>query len=94
MRQNRRTIIGLLVFVIFIMVITLAGSQRQKAKLEAGEERITTLQQEIDEENARTGELSAKQQYMQSDEYKEQVAKDKLGLVRDGDIVFKEAEKD
>lgn len=94
MRQNRRTITGLLIFVLFVMVITLAASHRQKEKLTAAEERITTLQEAIDQENARTKEIAEKQQYMQSDEYKELVAKDKLGLIRDGEIIFKEAEKE
>ena len=94
MRQNKRTIVWLLVFVFLIMAITLAASHRQKEKLTAAEERITTLQEAIDQENARTKEIAEKQQYMQSDEYKELVAKDKLGLIRDGEIIFKEAEKE
>ena len=94
MRQNKRTIVWLLVFVFLIMAITLAASHRQREKLAAGEERIKVLQEAIDQENIRTEEITEKQKYMQSDEYKELVAKEKLGLIRDGDIIFKEAEQD
>ena len=92
MRQNRRAVLWLLVFVAFFLIIILAAGYRQKVRLEEGEEQIRILQEAIDNENARTEEINAKQQYMQTDEYKELVAKDKLGLVRDEDIIFKEAD--
>ena len=38
-----------------------------------------------------TEDISEMQEYMQSDEYLEKVAKDKLGLVKDGEIIFKES---
>lgn len=94
MRQNRRTIVWLLVFVFLIMVITLAASHRQREKLEAGEERIKALQEAIDQEDARTEEITEKQKHMQSDEYIEQVAKDKLGLIHDNEIIFKETDQE
>ena len=94
MRQNRRTIVWLLIFVFLIMVITLAASHRQKEKLEAGEERIEALQEAIDQEDARTEEITEKQKQMQSDEYIEQVAKDKLGLIHDNEIIFKETDQE
>ena len=92
MRQNRRAVWWLFIFVAFIMIITLAASHRQRVRLAEGEEQIQILQEAIENESARTEEITAKQQYMQTDEYKELVAKDKLGLVRDGEIIFKEAD--
>ena len=92
MRQNKRTVAALVVFVAFLLIITLAASYRQKVRLAEGEEQIRVLQEAIDDEKVRTEEINAKQQYMQSDEYKEQVAKDKLGLIRDGEIIFKESD--
>ena len=94
MRQNRRAILGLLAFVVCLMAITLIGSQRMRARLEAGETQLRIVEQAIADENKRTEEIHALQVYMQSDEYKEQVAKDRLGLIRDGEIIFKEAAKD
>ena len=94
MRQNRRTVIGLIAFVGVLMVITLVAGRRLENKLAAGEVRLKALEKSIEEEHARTEEIRQLQKYMQSDEYKEQVAKDKLGLIRDGEIIFKEADKD
>ncbi len=50
-----------------------------------------SCEQQIENENQRTEDISEMQEYMQSDEYLEKVAKDKLGLVKDGEIIFKES---
>ena len=92
MRQNRRTIVILIIFVVLLMAITLGASHRQRMRLRAGEEQIRSLEQQTAKEQARSEEIRKTEEYMQSDEYIEQVAKDKLGLIRDGDIIFKESE--
>ncbi len=92
MRQNRRTIVILIIFVVLLMAITLGASHGQRMRLRAGEEQIRSLQQQTEREKARSEEIRKTEEYMQSDEYIEQVAKDKLGLIRDGDIIFKESE--
>ena len=48
------------------------------------------LQQQIDAENARTEELKELETYTKTKKYAEEVAKDKLGLVYDNEIIFKE----
>ena len=94
MRQNKRTVIVLIIFIGLLMIITLAASHRLRNRLQAGEEKILMLQEQTEQEKARTQEIREQQEYMQSDEYIEQVAKDKLGLIRDEDIIFKETEKE
>ena len=46
----------------------------------------------MDEETTRTQEIKDLEAYMQTDEYAEQVAKDKLGLVYEDEIIFKPEE--
>ena len=58
----------------------------------ANEQKTVELQQQIESENQRTEDIDNMQEYMQSDEYAEKVAREKLGLVKDGEILFKEAE--
>ena len=94
MRQSKYTVMGFLVFVLLLMVITLVASSRLRLRLEAGESRIVALEQAIEQETARTEEIREMEEYMRSDAYTEQVAKDKLGLIRDGEIIFKESAKD
>lgn len=74
------------------MIIAVVGinsiSLRQKqAKYIAREQE---LQQQIDAENARTEELKELETYTKTKKYAEEVAKDKLGLVYDNEIIFKE----
>ena len=44
----------------------------------------------IDSEKERTKEIEAQKEYMKTDEYVEEAAREKLGLVKDNEIVFQE----
>ena len=44
----------------------------------------------VQTEQTKQKELEEQEQYIQSDEYKEKVAKDKLGLVYDNETIFRE----
>ena len=56
-------------------------------------EELAQLQNKIDAEEARTQDIADLEAYMQTDEYAEQVAKDKLGLVYEDEIIFKAKNK-
>ena len=74
-----------------ILVILLVLGQRLNAQASANEQRMAEREQQIEDENQRTQEIGDLEEYMQSDEYLEKVAKDKLGLIKDGEIIFKES---
>jgi len=93
MRQNKRTMIGIILVVFTLMAILLVMSRRLDSRLQAGENQIAVLTEQTKAERQRTEDISQLQKTMQSDEYKEQVAKDKLGLVREGEIIFKESDQ-
>ena len=48
------------------------------------------LKQQISDEKERTKEIDKRTEYMQTDEYAAEVARDRLGLVKDNEIVFEE----
>ena len=50
------------------------------------------LNKQLKEETERTDEINALADYMQSDQYIEDMAKSKLGLAYDNEIIFKEKE--
>ena len=50
----------------------------------------SALEKELEEEQARTEEIKELKEYMQTDEYIAEVARDKLGLVKGNEIVFEE----
>ncbi|HIS81068.1 MAG TPA: septum formation initiator family protein [Candidatus Scatomonas merdavium] len=84
--------IGITSVVCLLMVILLVQGQRLNAQASANEQRMAELEQQIEDENQRTQEIGDLEEYMQSDEYLEKVAKDKLGLIKDGEIIFKESD--
>nr|WP_051527056.1 septum formation initiator family protein [[Eubacterium] cellulosolvens] len=92
MRQYKGIVVAALVLVM-LMFMTLFLGARLKAKIEAGNEKVQVLDQKSKEETKRAKEISELKERMKSDDYKEQVAKDQLGLVRDGEIIFKKSDK-
>ncbi len=90
--RNKVTMIGITSVVCLLMVILLVQGQRLNAQASANEQRMAELEQQIEDENQRTQEIGDLEEYMQSDEYLEKVAKDKLGLIKDGEIIFKESD--
>ena len=83
----------IMIMVALIMTgVLLVSGRKYSARIESGEQQKTELAEQLEDEYARTEEIQELQEYMQSDEYKEQVAKEKLGLIKDGEIIFKESE--
>ena len=93
MRQNKKAMIGIIFVVIALMAVLLVMSHRLQTKISAGQEEISSLSEQTEQENQRTEEISQMQQEMQSDSYKEEYAKEKLGLIKDGEIIFRESDK-
>ncbi|MEE0954354.1 MAG: septum formation initiator family protein [Eubacterium sp.] len=77
-----------------LSAVLFTSSMKLEARLAEGNQQVAKLQEAIDDENARTEEIDSLQREMKTDDYKKQVAKDKLGLVEDGEIIFKEANGD
>lgn len=78
-----------------MVVLILAGvvavkSVELRQRKEVYEAREAALEQQIEAEQARTEEIEEYRKYTQTKAYVEEVAKDKLGLVYQGEIIFKE----
>ena len=78
-------------FIVMIVIVTivLIRSYTLTKTLEKNRSQITELNQSIAEEKERTEEIEQFSKEVQTNEYKEEVAKDKLGLVNEGEIIFK-----
>ena len=77
------------VVVILLGVLTLQ-SKELKAKISSYDTRAAELRTTIEEEQDRTKEIDEEKEYMQTDEYVAEVARDRLGLVKSNEIVFEE----
>ncbi len=80
-------------FVVAILFITMmTKSISVEKQLSQYQQDMQELDNKMTEETERTKEIDDMKKYMETDEYAEEVARDKLGLVKDNEIVFKEQE--
>ena len=89
-RRKRRSGHSFLFFIIGSMILLIGfGCLRRKSELDALEEQKSALEQTLAEEQRRTEEIEEYSKYIKTRKYIEEVAKDKLGLVHDGETIFK-----
>lgn len=77
---------AILMITVVVGINSLSLKQKQE-KYAAREQELLML---IDEEEARTEELKELETYTKTKKYAEEVAKDKLGLVYENEIIFQE----
>lgn len=82
--------IGISSVVCMLLVILLLEGSYLQTRKDANIVKQAQLDQELAQEKARTEEIEELQEYMRSDEYVEKIAKEKIGLVKDNEILFKE----
>ncbi len=76
--------------ILFLLVIVISVSSfALGSKTRAYIERETELKAELEEEEKRGGEIEKLEEYVGTDEYIEQTAKDKLGLIHENEIILK-----
>ena len=88
--QNRLSmwIAALIVGALIMVVLVTCGSLYRR--LHSNKERIEELRSEIAKEEQRAEEIEEYKQDTKSREYIEEVAREKLGLVYEGEVIFKE----
>ena len=77
-------VLAITVMLVILAAVSVRGLQLQKE---------LTGYQEIAEEEQRTKDIEEYSKYTKTDEYVEEVARDKLGLVKQGEIIFKNTGK-
>ena len=70
-----------------VAVLTVKGISLQQ-KVNANASRLSGLDSQIEEEKQRTDDITALKEYMQTDEYIEKMASEKLGLIKSNAKVF------
>ena len=88
--QNKAAMLGISSVVCMLLGVLLVEGHSLQNKIQQNEVRYAQLEKQLKEEQARTGEIEELQEYMQSDEYVEKIAKEKIGLVNENEIIFKE----
>ncbi len=83
--------VSIIVLVFLTVMAVQIYQMKQKDEAYAAQEDL--LQEQYEEETQRAEELVELEAYMQSDEYIEDTAKNRLGLVYDNEIIFKETQE-
>ncbi|HAS20842.1 MAG TPA: cell-division initiation protein [Lachnospiraceae bacterium] len=91
-RQNRLSmILAVLVVAILFVAVYINGSSMRK-ELEENQDRIVRLKQEIEEEELRSKSIEEYRAYTETDQFIEQIAREKLGLLYEGETIFRESD--
>ena len=87
--RHRRSMfaVGVVILLLTAVVSANAVSLREKDRIYQAQE--AELQKQIEDEKERASEIDELEEYVGTDEYVEEVAKDKLGLVNKNEIIFK-----
>lgn len=88
-RQNRFGMFLVSAVVLMLLAVISVNSYTLKQKQQEYLSTEAALDAQIAEEENRSTELEEFKKYTQTQAYIEEVAKEKLGLVREGEIVFK-----
>ena len=91
-RQNRMGMFLVTIVVLMLLVVVSINSVGLRQKRESYREREQALQEQIDAEEERSEQIEEYRKYTQTKKYVEEVAKEKLGLVNEGEIIYKPEE--
>lgn len=92
-RDNAAAMIAITLIVCFLFAVLFFQGMSMDREIDANEARRVELEEAIASEEARTESIESLREYMQSEEYIRQAAKDRLGLVESGEVVFKMQEQ-
>ena len=89
LRGHKRSVAAISAIIIMLSLVVLAGGMNLKRRNDAYIAQEIELQAQIDAEKERSAEIDELKEYVGTDEYIESVAKEKLGLVYENEILFR-----
>lgn len=93
LQRSRRVGMRIIAFaVLCLLIVASVGKIQLRQKGEAYQQREEELMSAIAEEEARAEEIEELRKYVQTKKYAEEVAKERLGLVYEDEILFKATE--
>lgn len=89
-KRNRLGMLSVSFVTLLLLGIFLLQTNSLQKEIDGYDARTAQLEEQIQEEEERTEEIDEMKEYMQTDEYAEEVARDRLGLIKENEIVFQE----
>ena len=81
---------GIALIVLVLLTTLMVESQDLNTALAGYDARAAVLNQSIEDEQTRTEEIQKLKEYMLTDEYAEQAAREKLGMIKENEIIVQE----
>ncbi len=91
-KRNAFTVLCILAAVMLLMAVVAYDGVRLKAKLDGYEVRKQQLNEQIEDEKERTESLKEFKTYTKTKKFVEEIAESKIGLVHDGERIYKTTE--
>lgn len=89
LRNHKRSVVAIISVIVLLGVTAVVGGMKLQTKNKQYQAQERELQAQIDDEKDRSNEIDQLKEQVGTDEYIEQVAKEKLGLVHENEILFK-----
>ena len=89
-QQNKFSMLLVTMVLVMIMVVVSISGRKLREKIDAVSETQTRYERLLQEEEKRKQDIEEFGKYTQTKKYVEEVAQDKLGLVYEGGIIFKQ----
>lgn len=90
--QNKFSMFLVTLVVLMIMIVAAVRSLELKQQISEKDAQIAALEEQIADEEERAEEIAEYEKETQTLKYVEEMAQDKLGLVYEGEILFKEGD--
>ena len=88
-KQNKLACFCISLVVAMLLGVVAVDGMRLLKRYHSYQDKAAEIRSEIEAEHQRTAELEEFEKYTHTKKYAEEVAKEKLGLIHEGEIIFK-----
>ena len=89
LQTHKRSVLAISAVIVLLIAVVSVNAMTLRAKEKAYRAQETELEEQLKEEEERAAEIDDLESYVNTDEYVEEVAREKLGLVHENEIIFK-----
>lgn len=89
LQTHKRSVLAISAVIVLLIAVVSVNAVTLRAKEKAYRVQEAELQEQIKEEEERASEISELEDYVNTEEYVEEVAREKLGLAHENEILFK-----
>ena len=89
LQHHKRSVLAISCIIVLLSAVIVVHGMTLQKQNKAYRAQEAELQAQIDDEKERSEEIDKLKEYVGTDKYIEEVAKEKLGLIKENEILFK-----